>query len=111
MTSILTDVKHILGIAEENEAFDPDLVILINAQFSTLHQLGVGPDLGYMIVDKDNKWEEFTSGSATLNAVQSYVYLRVKLVFDPPQTGFVTAAFERQIEELTYRLNVVADYG
>lgn len=111
MTSILTDVKHILGIAEENEAFDPDLVILINTQFSILHQLGVGPELGYMIVDKDNQWSEFTSTSPLLNAVQSYIYLRVRLVFDPPQTGFATAAFERQIDELTYRLNVVGDYG
>ena len=111
MSSILTSVKSQLGISDSNNAFDLDLISMINSQLSILQQLGVGPSEGYFITSKTNTWAEFTQNSAALNAVQSYVYLRVRLLFDPPKTGFVTTAFERQIEELTYRLNVVADYG
>jgi len=110
MSSILNDVKHILGHTEDDTVFDSDLMILINGVFSTLHQLGVGPTTGYQITGPANEWAEFTT-DARLNSVKTYIFLKVKLAFNPPDTGFVLTAMEEQIRELEYRLNVVADYG
>jgi hypothetical protein len=108
-TSILDDVKHTLGLLPEDTSFDSDLVLHINTVFGILNQLGVGPTLGYEITDKTNTWDEFYD-DPRLNAVKSYVFLRVKLMFDPPTTGFLTDALNRQIQELEFRLNVVVDY-
>jgi hypothetical protein len=110
MSSILNDVKHMLGIPAENAAFDSDIIILINGVFGTLTQLGVGPPEGYQITGASNDWEEFYS-DPRLNAVKSYIFLCVKMAFDPPPTGFVTDSMNRQKQEMEYRLNVVADYG
>ena len=109
-TSILNDVKHVLGIGEDVHDFDQDLIMLINSQFATLHQLGVGPGVGFQITGATEQWSDFVD-DVRLNSVKSYVYLRVKIIFDPPGTGFVIAAMERQIAELEYRINVVVDYG
>lgn len=109
-SSILNDVKHQLGHLPEQTAFDTDIIIGINSVFSTLTQLGVGPVEGYMITGADNQWNEFTD-DARLNSIKSYIFLKVKLMFDPPGTGFVVASMERQIQELEYRINVVVDYG
>lgn len=110
MSSILDDIKHLLGITPEETAFDTDITIFINAAFGDLTQLGVGPSIGFQITGKENQWEEFTT-DPRLNAVETYIFLRTKLMFDPPGTGFVLNAYERQIQELQFRLNVVADYG
>lgn len=110
MSSILTDVKHMLGITEDMTDFDSDITILINTAFGTLTQLGVGPVIGYQIVDASNKWEEFTT-DPRLSGVKTFVFLKTKLAWDPPKSGFVTDSMERQIKELEYRLNVVAEYG
>jgi hypothetical protein len=109
-SSILNDVKHTLGLLPENTAFDTDIIMHINSAISTLTQLGVGPVAGYAIADEDNTWDEFAD-DVRLNSVRSYIYLKVKLIFDPPATGFATASYERQIQELEYRINVVVDYG
>ena len=109
-TSILNDIKHTLGLLPDELAFDSDLLIFINAQFATLTQLGVGPVQGYAITNADNTWDEFVN-DVRLDSVKTYIFLKVKLMFDPPSTGFVVASFERQIEELEFRINVVADYG
>lgn len=108
--SILDDVKQVLGILPENTAFDVDIIMHINSAISTLTQLGVGPVAGYQVVDSSNQWSEFAD-DARLNSVRSYIFLKVKLIFDPPASGFATAAMERQILELEYRINVVVDYG
>lgn len=110
MGSILNDVKHMLGHLPEDHAFDSDIMILINGVFGTLTQLGVGPAIGFQIMNDQNQWEEFTT-DPRLNAVKSYIFLCVKMQFNPPDTGFVLASMERQKEEMEYRLNVVADYG
>lgn len=110
MSSILNDVKHILGLLPEQTAFDQDLILLINAQFADLHQIGAGPVEGYEITGPDNQWTEFIK-DVRFNSVKSYVFLKVKLMFDPPPSGFATAAMERQIQELTFRINTVSDYG
>lgn len=109
-TSILNDVKHNLGLLPEDTAFDSDIIMLINTQFSNLTQLGAGPIQGYEITSADNTWDEFFD-DVRLNPVKSYVYLKVKLAFDPPGTGFVTDSIDRQVAELEYRINVLVDYG
>lgn len=110
MSSILTDVKHMLGIPEENTAFDSDVLVYINTAFGDLTQLGVGPAIGYQITGVDNQWEEFYT-DPRLNAVKSYVFLKAKLLHNPPDMGFILTAMENQLNEMAFRLNVVADYG
>lgn len=109
MDSILNDVKHQLGLLPEDTAFDVDIVIHINTVFLTLTQLGVGPAAGFMITGSTEKWDEFFEDQR-LNAVKSYMFLRVKLLLDPPPTGFTTASYERQILELEWRLNAEVDF-
>lgn len=104
--SILTSTKKILGIEEGYEAFDLDIITHINSAFTTLTQLGVGPAAGFMIEDKAATWDAFLGSDPRLNAVKQYVYLRVKMVFDPPQTSYAVEAFNKQIQEHEWRLNV-----
>lgn len=109
-TSILNDTKHQLGLLPEDTAFDSDIVIAINSAISTLTQLGVGPIEGYMITGPTETWDQFVDDKR-LNSAKTYVFLKTKLVFDPPGTGFYLASMERQIQELEFRINVVVDYG
>ncbi len=104
--SILTSTKKILGIAEDYTVFDLDIITHINTAFSTLTQLGVGPSPGFMIEDDTAVWEDFIGADLELHAVKSYVFLRVRMLFDPPQTSYLISAQERQIEQLEWRLNV-----
>lgn len=104
--SILTSTKKILGIDETYTAFDLDIILHINSVLGTLNQLGIGPDAGFMIEDADAEWESFLGDDLRLNPVKTYVYLRVKALFDPPQTSFHLAAMDKQIQELEWRLNV-----
>jgi hypothetical protein len=110
MESILTSIKKLLGIAEEYTHFDNDIIMHINSVFMTLTQLGVGPSEGFYIEDKHDEWTDFIDEPAKLQAVKTYVYLKVKLVFDPSSVGSSTlASYERQIQELEWRLNVAAE--
>lgn len=105
--SILTSTKKILGIAEDYTVFDLDIITHINTAFSTLTQLGVGPAEGFMIEDATALWADyFTDGDIQYNSVKSYVFLRVRHLFDPPTTSYLITASEKQIEELEWRLNV-----
>lgn len=104
--SILDSVKKILGIAADYDAFDTDIIIHINSVFATLNQLGVGPELGFMIEDNKAVWEDFLSNDTRLNSVKTYVYLRVRILFDPPATGFTLTAMQEQIKELEWRISV-----
>lgn len=110
MESILTSVKKLLGITEEYEHFDGDIILHINSVFSILQQLGVGDPNGFMIFDKTSKWTDFlVSEDPRLNMVKTYMFLKVKQMFDPAQSGIVTGAYEKQIAELEWRLNVQVD--
>ena len=111
MDSILTSIKKLLGITEEYTHFDPDIITHINSAFFTLTQLGVGPSEGFSIKNSSATWGDFLSNanSKNLEAVKSYVYLKVKLLFDPPLTSSVTEAIKSQISEYEWRLNVEAD--
>lgn len=104
--SILTSTKKILGVAEDYTVFDMDIITHINTAFSTLTQLGVGPPDGFMIEDEDAEWVDFIGTDKQYNSVKSYVFLRVRQLFDPPQTSYHIASMERQIQELEWRLNV-----
>lgn len=110
MSSILNDVKHSLGLLPGDTAFDSDIIMGVNTSLSILTQLGVGPVEGFRITSDAEQWNQFAD-DARLSTVQSYIFLKVKLMFDPPATGFVLASMERQIQELEYRINVVVDYG
>ena len=110
MESILTSIKKLLGIAEENTDFDADIIMHINSVFTTLTQLGVGPSEGFYIEDECSVWQDFISDLNKLQAVKTYMYLKIRLLFDPSSLGSSTlAAYERQIQELEWRLNVIAE--
>lgn len=109
MESILTSIKLLLGIKEEYEYFDDQLIMHINSVFFILTQLGVGPSEGFSIEDKFATWNEFLPDEQNLEAVKSYVHLKVKLLFDPPMSTAVTESINRLISELEFRLNAAAE--
>jgi len=104
--SILLSTKKIVGVAEEYTAFDLDIITHINTALSTLTQLGVGPAEGFTIDDASELWHDFIEDDKQYHSVKSYVFLRVRQLFDPPATSYLIAAFDKQIEELEWRLNV-----
>lgn len=109
MESILISIKKMLGITEDYTHFDNDIIMHINSVLMVLTQLGVGPKEGYMIEDEMNTWEEFIGESTQLQAVKSYVYLKVKLLFDPPLSSSVIESINRMITEFEWRLNIAVD--
>ena len=110
MESILTSIKKLLLVPEEYEQFDADIIMHINSAFMNLTQLGVGPSTGFYIMDKSTEWADFTTDLTKPQAIKTYIYLKVRLVFDPASLGSATlAAYERQISELEWRLNLVAE--
>ena len=109
MESILTSIKKLLGIEEEYTQFDNDIIMHINSVFLNLTQLGVGPAEGFLIEDDTATWEDFIGDSNQLQAVKSYMYLKVKLLFDPPLSSSVIESMNRMIAELEWRFNVAVD--
>lgn len=109
MNSILTSIKKLLNISEEYEHFDTDIIILINSALSALTQIGVGPAEGFVIKDKTAEWSSFMYDDPKLELVKTYVYLKVKIVFDPPTSGAAMDAIKATISEYEWRLNVAAD--
>lgn len=111
MDSILTSIKKLLGISEEYEQFDTDIITHINTVFINLTQLGVGPKNGFYIEDANTIWDDFvnTNEFTEMNAVKTYMYLKVKLLFDPPLSSAVIESTNRMISELEWRLNVAAE--
>lgn len=111
MESILTSTKKLLGITEEYEHFDKDIIMHINTVFLTLNQIGVGPEEGFLIEDETAEWVDFISDSAQLQAVKTYIYLRVKLLFDPPLSSAVIDSMNRMIAELEWRIRLAAGHA
>lgn len=108
MESILTSIKKLLGITAEYKHFDADIVMHINTVFSILCQLGVGPDTPFIVVDEDQTWGEFIpNDAAEIAAVKSYMYQRVRLLFDPPVTSFNLDAVKNTISELEWRMSAM----
>ena len=103
--SILDSIKKVLGIQPNYDVFDLDILMHINSVFNILHQLGIGPDAGFAIQDEHDTWNTFLKDDPLLNTVKTYVYLRVKMIFDPPSTSFTQQAIKEQIQELEWRLS------
>lgn len=104
MSSILTDTKKVLGITEDYQIFDADLKMHINSVLSILTQLGLGPSEGFAISDSTDEWSDFVDDTRLIS-VQTYVYLRVRLLFDPPQTSYLQTVIKEQYQELEWRLS------
>lgn len=109
MKSILTSVKKMLGIAEEYTHFDPEIIMHINSVFMILNQLGVGPSEGFSIEDSSALWTDFVPNIIRIESVKTYVFLKVKLLFDPPQNSTVLSSYEKQIAEFESRINIAAE--
>lgn len=110
MESILTSIKKLLGIAEEYTHFDPDIIMHINTVFMVLNQIGVGPENCFVIDDETATWEDFLGRkNQNIEAVKTYMYLKVRIVFDPPANGTVMKSIESAISEYEFRLNAICD--
>ena len=109
MDSILTSVKKLLGIEEDYTHFDVDIIMHINTVFMILNQLGVGPEEGFSITDKTSVWDDYITDLQNFEAVKSYMFLKVKMLFDPPTGSAVTESYNRTISELESRLSMAAD--
>lgn len=105
MDSILTSIKKLLGIAADYTYFDDDIVIHINSAFSTLAQLGIGPRNGFSISGSSETWNQFID-DPLVNSAKSYVYISVKLLFDPPTSSAVIDSYNKRLEEIAWRLSV-----
>lgn len=108
--SILDTIKSMLGPAEDYDEFSTDILIHINSALSILTQLGVGPTNGFRVLDKTDTWGEFIpAGREDLDSIKTYVYLRVKLVFDPPTNSAALEAIKETIKEFEWRLNAAVE--
>lgn len=103
--SILISTKKILGVGPDYAAFDLDIITHINSTFSIVHQLGIGPDDGFMIEDDSALWSDLEVDPSQLNLLRTYVFLKVRMLFDPPTTSFLIEATNNQIQEYEYRLS------
>lgn len=103
--SILDSIKKVLGVGKEDTSFDTDIIMHINTAFSTLNELGIGPDEGFEIEDASSVWDDYLLGDPRWNSIKSYMYLRVRQLFDPPVTSYHTSALDEQIKQLEWRLS------
>ena len=109
--SILNTIKKMLGLDADYTPFDTDITVLINSALMVLRQLGIGPSEGFTITGRDETWSDFLGDSVAIEAAKAYVYLSVKSIFDPPQSGIAMDAIQRQMDEYVWRLNVEVDPG
>lgn len=109
MESILISIKKLLGIDEEYKQFDTDIIVHINTVMMGLTQIGVGPSEGFAITDEYTTWEDFIGNKPYLNSVKSYMYLRVKSLFDPPLSSAALDSMKKLADEFEWRLNVAVE--
>lgn len=109
--SVLYSIKKQLGLAPDYGAFDTELIIHINSIFGILNQMGVGPKKPFRIDGPDQSWNEFTKDSRIVEIVQTYMYLKVRTLFDPPSAATMFQAMNDQIDEYEFRLYVLGDEG
>lgn len=103
--SILDSVKKVLGLGTDYDVFDGEVMLHINSVLSTLNQLGIGPEEGFYIDDRETTWGNYLGNDSNLNSVKSYLSLSVRLLFDPPQNSNITSAIKEQIKEFEWRIN------
>lgn len=111
MSSILNDVKKNLGIPLDVTHFDPDIIMHINSSILSVTQMGIGPTSGFMITGDSEIWSALLGVRIDLEAVKTLIYLKVRLIFDPPTSSFVIESMNKTIQELEWRLNVKAEGG
>ena len=104
--SILNSTKKVLGLDASYTPFDLDVITHINASFSLLAQLGVGPTGGFSIVDATTEWSDYIVPADQLHLIKTYIFLKVRILFDPPATSFALNSAQEQIREYEWRLNV-----
>ena len=109
MNSILTSIKKMLGIEESYTHFDSDLIMHINSVFVILKQLGIGPENGFAIEDRSATWDDYLGSNKNLEFVKTYIYLKVRLLFDPPTSSAMIEAVNKNISELEWRINIEAE--
>ena len=110
MDSILNTIKKLLGIDGEDDAFDPDITAIINSTIPALSQMGIGPKNGFIVISADNTWAEYIGDSlVNLEGVKSYLYLKTKLIFDPPTNSTVIEAFNKSLSELEWRMMLAVE--
>lgn len=110
--SILLSVKALLGPDADYDVFDQDIVVFINSAIATLTQLGIGPSEGFEITGEEETWEDFLGGDMRrINSVKTYIFMKVRLAFDPPASSYVLSAYEDSCKEFEWRLNVAVDPG
>ena len=109
--SILKSTKKILGLDETYTPFDLDVITHINAAFSLLNQLGVGPEDGFMIEDEVTVWDDYPVPDNQLHLIKTYVFLKVRMLFDPPTMSFLIEATNNQIKEYEWRLNLFREWA
>lgn len=109
MDSILESIKKLLGVPLDDDHWDTDIIIHINTALSTLCQIGIGPEDGMFITNGDTTWSELLDGNAQIELVKTYVYIKVKIVFDPPSSSTVLESLKTTASELEWRANVAVD--
>lgn len=109
--SILGTIKKLIGLDKLYYVFDLDIIVAINSSFMILNQLGIGPDKPFSIRGSEETWNDFFGDEEIFALAKSYIYLRTKLLFDPPSSGVLHEAVERQISEFEWRMHVQADYN
>ena len=107
--SILASIKKMLGLDDNYTPFDADVLIHINSAFMTLCQMGIGPKEGFTVTDNSQTWGDFLTNNVMLGGVKTWVYLQVKMLFDPPSNSFVMDTYKTQAEQILWRLNVQAE--
>ncbi len=110
MDSILNNVKKLLGIDSEDDSFDIDVMTMINSTIPSLAQMGIGPSNGYIVTSADDKWTDWiTTNDINLQGVKTYLYLKIKLIFDPPTNSTVVEAFNKNLNELEWRMMLAVE--
>lgn len=109
MNSILDSIKKMLGIDSTYTAFDTDIIIHINSVFMVLRQIGAGPKEGFSITGQTETWGDYISDMSLLELIKTYMYLKVRMIFDPPTSSSTAEAFKNQISEFEWRISVQVD--
>ena len=108
--SILVTVRESLGLqADDDNSFSDELIMLINSSLADFAQLGVGPSTGFSITGEEETWDDLLGGDPRLNNVQSLLFLKVKMLHDPPETGYLVTSYEKLIEKAEWRVMIAAD--
>lgn len=109
MDSILASIKERIGISKDDKSFDIDIIDLVNSAFADLNDIGVGPSEGFSVADDHDTWDDFVEDVRILSSVKDFVYLTVKLTFDPPTQTSLLTSMENRLKKVEWRLSVKCD--